>query len=441
LNSPDSPNILGINPWIYDFAAFNLWSRPAGLLACLDMLQRVGARVCLLDCMHPGGMNTPWPREFKDGSGHYPRTVLPRPDALKAVPRNWARYGLPMEVVRDWLLALPEPPDAVLLSSVMTYWYPGVSAMIQLLRDIWPRVPIVLGGIYATLCPDHARRQEADLVIQGPLEEPGNWSRLWEILKAPAPPCPPDAGLNLALDLYQEPGFSVLLGSRGCPFHCSYCASNALYPGFRRRSSQDLFALLRHEAMRGVRDFAFYDDALLVDARQWLAPWAAMVQSLRRPIRLHTPNAVHVRYLRPEVCAAMFDAGFATIRLGLETAVFDHRLDAKLESRHWSQGVTALLEAGFKPNQIGAYILFGLPDQDLGEVRESIEFVRSFGLRPHLTFYSPIPKTSLFEQACQASEHPLETEPLFHNPSLWPCIPGGFSWEQRALWRRLAKGE
>ena len=37
--SGDAPRILGINPWIYDFAAYNLWSRPAGLLAGLRMLR------------------------------------------------------------------------------------------------------------------------------------------------------------------------------------------------------------------------------------------------------------------------------------------------------------------------------------------------------------------------------------------------------------------
>ena len=62
------PRILGINPWILDFAAFNLWSRPVGLLACLDMLRNSGARVSLMDCLDPTWEGVPWPKPGKYGT-------------------------------------------------------------------------------------------------------------------------------------------------------------------------------------------------------------------------------------------------------------------------------------------------------------------------------------------------------------------------------------
>ncbi len=62
-------------------------------------------------------------------------------------------------------------PDAVLVTSLMTYWYPGVTAAIRLVREYFPGVPVILGGIYASLCPDHARSHSgADLVLTGPWE-------------------------------------------------------------------------------------------------------------------------------------------------------------------------------------------------------------------------------------------------------------------------------
>ena len=50
------PNILCINPWIYDFAAYDFWSKPLGLLYIAAYLRQFGLNVEVLDCLdkwHP----------------------------------------------------------------------------------------------------------------------------------------------------------------------------------------------------------------------------------------------------------------------------------------------------------------------------------------------------------------------------------------------------
>ena len=42
--------ILPINPWIYDFAAYNLWSRPLGLLKVAQYLSAYDVEIKLIDC-------------------------------------------------------------------------------------------------------------------------------------------------------------------------------------------------------------------------------------------------------------------------------------------------------------------------------------------------------------------------------------------------------
>jgi hypothetical protein len=56
-----SPHILLINPWITDFAVYNFWIRPLGLLCIASLLRANGFRVTLIDCLglsiktvHPG---------------------------------------------------------------------------------------------------------------------------------------------------------------------------------------------------------------------------------------------------------------------------------------------------------------------------------------------------------------------------------------------------
>jgi hypothetical protein len=46
-----NPNIILINPWIYDFAAYDLWSKPLGLLYIASYLKKLGFNVQLIDCL------------------------------------------------------------------------------------------------------------------------------------------------------------------------------------------------------------------------------------------------------------------------------------------------------------------------------------------------------------------------------------------------------
>jgi radical SAM superfamily enzyme YgiQ (UPF0313 family) len=50
----------------------------------------------------------------------------------------------------------------------MTYWYPGVFKIIEITREFFDKVPIILGGIYATLCYEHAQKYSGvDIVFNG----------------------------------------------------------------------------------------------------------------------------------------------------------------------------------------------------------------------------------------------------------------------------------
>ena len=47
-----SKKILLVNPWIYDFTAFDLWLKPLGLLYLASHLLNQGYEVELLDCLN-----------------------------------------------------------------------------------------------------------------------------------------------------------------------------------------------------------------------------------------------------------------------------------------------------------------------------------------------------------------------------------------------------
>ena len=441
--------ILLVNPWITDFAAYDLWAKPLGLLYLGDILRRQdGVQVRLIDCLDlsllPDSLRMKVKRR-RYGTGHYFQEVIAKPEAIRDVPRHYKRYGLPEEIFRAHLEKLPLP-DVVVMTSRMTYWYPGVQRTIRIIREVFPETVVILGGIYATLCAEHARRYAgADHVVTG--ADPGELLRLLkelEIISMVPPPRELDLfNASPAWDLYRQHDFLALLTSLGCPYRCPYCASFRLYPGYRRRPPAQVFDELKYwlSCYPHVEDIVFYDDALLLEAESNLVPFLEKVKDSFPHLRFHTPNGLHVNAITPELARMMKAAGFTTIRLSLETTSekLQRQWGGKTVKKRFEQAIAALLTAGYPPEQLGVYLLVGVPGQRWQQVKEDVDFVKALGLHPRLTEYSPLPGTALWSAACEAATVDLAGEPLFHNNTLVSCGGLEFSRDRLNQLKHLAR--
>jgi len=430
----DSPHVLCVNPWIHDFAAFDFWLKPLGLLSLAAILRQAGIRVSFIDCLdryHP--RETEPVRTAWDGRGPFRKTPVALADMLPSsaghlprIRKPFSRYGiLPKWFLKD--LSTLDRPDLIFVTSLMTYWASGVAETISMIRSVFPDVPVVLGGKYATLCQDHAIAfSGADHVVAGQ-GEPVLAEIVARLTGFPLrldtrpedPPFP-------ALDLCSKLTYAPVLTARGCPFSCEYCASSFLEPRMIRRSVDRVFDEICHWHHRyKVKNIAFYDDALLVNGPGHAYPLMEKIIESDLSLFFHTPNALHIREITAEAADLMFRAGFKTIRLGLETAAFskDRRHDVKVRADEFFRAVTALKTAGFESGQIGAYLLCGLPDQNLDDVADSMAFVRNAGILPVLAHYTPIPHTPMWETAVSGARFDLNRHPVFANNSLFPCVP------------------
>lgn len=411
--------VLLINPWIYDFAAHNLWIEPVGLLTVAAVLRDNSYAVTVVDCLahHPGV-----PRPRPDGSGKFLKTVVDKPEPVAFVPRHYGRYGLPFEQF-DAALAAAPVPDVVLVASGMTYWFPGVVEAIRRVSVRFGTVPVALGGIYATLCAEHARRHSgAGRVIAGPGvadalrfvdEVTGHASAAQRY----AEPCTwPSPAHELA-----PRSFAGVVTSWGCPYRCTYCASYRLQPVFVQREPSAVADEIAACVQRGIHDFAFYDDALLVGPERHIVPILEGILAHGLAVRFHTPNGLHAGEITAELACLMRRADFATIRLSLETVEPGRQraTGGKVTTGAFAQAVTHLQAAGFDSKQLGAYILAGLPGQPLSEVESTIRFVQHLGVQAKLALFSPIPGTPEGDRAL-----PPDADPLLHNNTVYPYLVG-----------------
>lgn len=443
-------SILLVNPWIYDFAAYDFWLAPLGLLSLAALLRKNGYDIRMIDCLRRSVQASPLPRiekrprRFPAGHGHFFKEPLPKPAALHAIPRQYNRYGITEAELLEGLRAVRKP-ELILVTSMMTYWYPAAFETITILKREFPGIPIILGGNYVTLCPEHAQNAGADLLVSGAGEP-----QLPEILKKflgddiifQVDSADLDSYPYPAYDLYERLEQISIMTSRGCPFRCSYCASHRINPGYRRRNPIRVVDEIAfwHEGY-GVCHFSFYDDALLIDPEGMAIPLLKEIIRRMPMCQFHCPNGLHLREMTPELAGLMFRAGFRTIRFGFETADVNRQRETggKVANEHLERAVAYLREAGYAPEDIGIYLLCGLPDQRAIEVRDAINHVKRCGARPIIAEYSPIPGTALWDASVKASPYPIAAEPLFQNNSLLPCRSSLLSYKMYQDLKRLSR--
>jgi len=430
------PKILLVNPPIYDFAAYDFWIKPYGLLSVAGYL-RGKAQFKLfdyLDRLHPFAVAQKQLASDRWGRGRFYCQQIPSPSTLANIPRYFRRFGLPRAFFKNYL-AEEGTFDFVFVQTMMTYWYQAVLEVIQDIRQARPQAKIILGGNYVTLCSGHAEKLGADFLVQG-----ANLGPLWEYLG-----WAPHQDQPALWQAYDKLDVAVIKLSDGCPFRCTYCSVPSVYSGFRSRPLERSFSELELLAKRDVRNIAFYDDALLYDAEKVLVPFLEEVLKRNIRVNFHSPNALNARFMTKQLADLMVRAGFKTFYLGFESGSpqWQRRTGAKVFADELATAVKHLKAAGAQLASITAYQILGHPHIGIQELEASMRFVNSLGIRGMLADFSPIPGTPDGEYCRRWVDM---DEPLMHNKTAFPIFLLGFDETnqlkdlQRKLNRLLPKG-
>lgn len=420
--------VLLINSWIYDFAAYDLWLKPFGLLRVGAFLRELGWEVELIDCLdrfHPrlsefSGWK--YPRRDRFGCGKYFKSEVIKPPSLKNIERRYFRYGLPLELFHDEIGAI-ERPDLILVGSTMTYWYPGYILAIELAREYFPGTPVILGGLYPALCPEHARNNSGaiDVHTGGGVAE---LAKMITKLGFHSPPPPLEMDLTPAYDLLADQSALAVRTGLGCPYSCSYCAAALLEPELLQRNPKAVASEIEgYIRQYGTSDIAFYDNALLFSAETHLNRILSLLISRNVTCRFHTPNGLHARLLSKETATLLKESGFIRPRLSLESSQKERQkmTGGKVENQDLIRALDYLEGAGFKRSEVPVYLMFGLPGQRQDEVEEDIRFVHGLGVPITLAAYSPIPGTEDHTQLIQEGVIEEDMDPLLQNNTIF-CL-------------------
>jgi hypothetical protein len=408
----DKPSVLLVNPPIYDFSALDFWLKPLGMLTIAGKIaNRCDFEIFdFLDRSHKFYADKPQFKSDDRGRGKFYSVKIQKPDVLKKIPRHYRRFGLPAEIFTDFLKS-HKPCDFVFIQTVMTYWYPGYQEVIKELKKYWPKTKIILGGPYSFICSEHAKSIGADFVLTENKPD-----KLWDFLNIK-----PDDLFFPLWNVYKRIETAAMKITCGCPFRCTYCSVPIFCEGFTARPLQQTTAELKSLLGLGVKNIAFYDDALLYKSGEVLKPFLRYVIGNKINISFHTPNALNTRFIDEEIAELMIKAGFKSFYLGFESRAdeFQKQTGSKVFDNEFTRAVKNLVAAGVDKGSITAYLVLGHPRFEIQGVEESMKFVHNLGVRIMLADFSPIPGTP---DGRLAEKYVDMNEPLMHNKTVFPII-------------------
>lgn len=227
-------------------------------------------------------------------------------------------------------------PDKVYVTSLFTYAWKPVHRAVRYYKRLFPDVPVWLGGIYASLLPDHAATSEADHVHKGLMDEAEGFL--------------PD------YDLLPQWNGSIMFASRGCIRRCGFCSvpklegrpsalkysiRHLIYPGHPR--AENCCSKTHHTRV------ILWDNNILGNPN-----WRALFDELEELGMVTDFNqGLDARLVTQEVAEKIARMQMEVVRVAYDY----HGIGPFVE-----RAIRFLREAGVSPRKIVSYTLFNYQD-------------------------------------------------------------------------------
>ncbi|MBM4041333.1 MAG: radical SAM protein [Planctomycetes bacterium] len=403
--------VLLIDPPFQRFMGFYRYYYPLGLASIAAVLRQAGHEVAVYDADHLESAETLcWTavaqrhEEFLKG--------------LRAQDHPLWREA--KEVVSGFA------PDIVGIT-VLSVKASSGARVAAICKEVNPRIAVVVGADHPTVFPARTLQDaNIDFVVRGEGEatmadlvaclQDGGRRRLAHVAglsyreggevrhNADREPIPdldvlplPAIDSVMQVDSYRPVDFGAVMGSRGCPYACTFCGvANLWSRKVRYRSVANVIREMEwlHETY-GTEYFSFRDASFTLSRER--------VEELCREI---TRREMGIRWeclTRPDLLdepmvEAMKQSGCATIRIGLESGseMILRHMKKHLDLDAVRRAARTLTENGL---YWSAYLLFGTPMETRETVEETLAFVREIN-PPFLTLarFAPIPGTEMCDE-------------------------------------------
>lgn len=215
-------------------------------------------------------------------------------------------------------------PDRVYVTSLFTWGWNDVWKAVQFHKHLDPSTEVWLGGIYASLMPEHARLSGADYVHVGLFEEAED--------------------LLPAYDLIPQWEWSIMFASRGCPNRCQFCAVPRL-EGKLDRLKSSIKDLIYPEHKRVI----FWDNNILA-ACNWQSIASEIIEL---SVEVDFNQGLDAAYIDKEVAETLSKMKMPCIRISY---------DQKGKGKSVKEAIEHITSHGIRGREIFVYVLYNFQD-------------------------------------------------------------------------------
>ncbi len=337
----------------------------------------------------------------------------------------------------DWREALERFRPELVGLTAFTSDVVNVGPLCEVVRDVRPGVPTILGGPHASAAAgetllttpalDLAFRGEAergivaiaDRLANGrpldPAEIPGLTMRRGDGITSSEPHFveeldtlgyPDWSSIDPAryqqfpptLFVRQRP-FAPIIVTRGCPYRCTFCAGFTVTGrAMRTRSIEHVMSEIEHLHRRhGIREIHIEDDNFTWD-REYVIRFSRALRASGLGITWTMPNGVRLETLEREMLREMRGGGCYALVVGIESGsprILKHMRKA-LSVELIEEKVKLARSEGFP---VHGFFMLGYPDEEPDDVRATLELALKLDLTgANFHGFRPLPGTRSGEE-------------------------------------------
>jgi anaerobic magnesium-protoporphyrin IX monomethyl ester cyclase len=237
-----------------------------------------------------------------------------------------------------------------------------------------------------------AYRSNEKITVNDPAEPMSNW----ESLPMPAYSLLPSLDKYFINTRHGSP-FSIIYGSKGCPFSCIYCTERKTK--LKNRSAEKILDELTYLKKNfNIKTISFFDETFTLDRQRTIA----IADGIKKNnLKITWYCNTRVNLVDPELLSAMYAGGCRGISFGIESGN-QQILDNAQKGVTVTQAENAIKQV--KKAGIKSYcsFVFGLPGENWDTIKETIRFVkRTLPTGAQFNVAVPYPGTELYNIATQ----------------------------------------
>ena len=217
------------------------------------------------------------------------------PLGLLKLSTLYKSQGHEVRFARGLVLVTRFVPDEIKVTSLFTWAWKPVWEAIEFYRALFPKAKISLGGVYASLTPEHANRAGADEVVTGLIGE--------------AEDLMPD--YDLVPEWHTQRQASIMFSSRGCIRSCGFCSVPKLEgKPFRIRPTTRIKHLVHPQHKRVI----LWDNNILGESH-----WRDVFSELKElGMEADFNQGIDARLVNEEIAARISELKLPTLRLAYD---------------------------------------------------------------------------------------------------------------------------